>query len=255
MTPKLDPLLGLDFRNVLGDALRAERGLARRLSRVTRRSSRHRVRPELVHVLRGSSGATVHSRVGRGDDVARSAHLLRPAGHGSIRSRHAGRAADLGAMGRQHHRGARRPRESRSGSRRVERRVRARGAVRGDTSVAHHRAGRARRFRRCGRHPTRSRRNPSCDGPHVGQREDPTSGKSGHAVERGDPGIVGPNGTPGGKPKDASSRDAARDGSGRAGGPSDNPCADPRPPAHRQRDHPAREGQVHRRAHTRREIR
>ena len=31
---KLDPLLGLHFRNVLGDALRAERGLARRLSRV-----------------------------------------------------------------------------------------------------------------------------------------------------------------------------------------------------------------------------
>ncbi len=74
---------GLDFRNVLGDALRAERGLARRLSRVTRRSSRHRVRPELVHLLRGSSGATVRSRVGRGDDIARSAHLLRPAGHGA----------------------------------------------------------------------------------------------------------------------------------------------------------------------------
>ena len=28
-------------------------------------------------------------------------------------------------------------------------------------------------------------------GPHVGQREDPASGKSGHAVERGDPGNVG----------------------------------------------------------------
>ena len=55
------------------------------------------------------------SRVGRGDDIARSAHLLRPAGHGSVRSRHAGRAADLGAMGRQHHRGARRSREQRSG--------------------------------------------------------------------------------------------------------------------------------------------
>jgi class 3 adenylate cyclase len=35
--------------------------------------------------------------VGRGDDVARSAHLLRPAGDGSLRSRHTGRAADLGA--------------------------------------------------------------------------------------------------------------------------------------------------------------
>jgi len=32
MTPKPDPLLGLHFGNVLGDALCAERGLARRLS-------------------------------------------------------------------------------------------------------------------------------------------------------------------------------------------------------------------------------
>ena len=70
------------------------------------------------------AGAAVPSRVGRGDDIARSAHLLRPAGHGSVRSRHAGRAADLGAMGRQHHRGARRSRESRSGPRRDRRRVR-----------------------------------------------------------------------------------------------------------------------------------
>ena len=34
MTPKLDPLLGLNFRNVLGDALRAKRRPARRLSRI-----------------------------------------------------------------------------------------------------------------------------------------------------------------------------------------------------------------------------
>ena len=117
---KLGPLLGLHFRNVLGDALRAEWGFARRLSRVPRRSSRHCVRSELVHLLRGCSGVTVHSRVGRGDDLARSAHLLRSAGHRSVRSRDAGCAADLGAMGRQHHRGARRPRKSRSGSRRVD---------------------------------------------------------------------------------------------------------------------------------------
>ena len=78
-----------------------------------------------------------------------SAHLLRPAGHRSVRSRHAGCAADLGAMGRQHHRGARRSRESRSGSPRDRRRVRDSGAVRGDTSVPHHRAGRARGLRRC----------------------------------------------------------------------------------------------------------
>jgi hypothetical protein len=35
LPPKLDPLLGLHFRNVLGDAVRAERGVARRLSHVT----------------------------------------------------------------------------------------------------------------------------------------------------------------------------------------------------------------------------
>ena len=138
---------------------------------------------------------------------------------------------------------------------RGRRRVRDSGAVRGDTSVSHHRAGRARRLRRGGRNRTRSRRKPSCGGPHVGQRGDPTSAESGHAVERGDPGSVGSNGTPGGEPRDPRSHDAARGRIGRAGGPSDNPRADPRPPPHRQRDHPAREGQVHRRAHTRREIR
>ena len=39
MTPKLDPRLGLHFGNVLGDALRAERGFAGRLSGVTPRLS------------------------------------------------------------------------------------------------------------------------------------------------------------------------------------------------------------------------
>src|SRR5262245_2817000 len=77
MTPKLDAL-GLHFRNVLGDALCAKRRLARRLSHVTRRSSRHRVRPELVHVLRDPAGPTLPSRVGRGDDIARSTDFLRP---------------------------------------------------------------------------------------------------------------------------------------------------------------------------------
>ena len=43
-------------------------------------------------------------------------------------------------------------------------------------------------------------------------------------------------------PRTASSRDASRDGTGRAGGPSDNPRADSRRPARRRRDHPAREG-------------
>jgi class 3 adenylate cyclase len=34
MTPKIDPLLGLHFRNVLGDVLRAQRGLARRFQAI-----------------------------------------------------------------------------------------------------------------------------------------------------------------------------------------------------------------------------
>ena len=40
-------------------------------------------------------------------------------------------------------------------------------------------------FADAGGTPTRSRRNPSCGVPHVGQREGPTFGESGHAVERG----------------------------------------------------------------------
>ena len=121
--------------------------------RVAYRASREGPRdivfvPNWFTMLRAFSGAAVPSRVGRGDDVARSAHLLRPTGHRSVRSRHAGRAANVGTMGRQHHRSARRSRESRSGTPRAELRVRASGAVRGNTSVPHHRAGRARGLRR-----------------------------------------------------------------------------------------------------------
>lgn len=47
----------------LVDALRAERGSARRLPRITRRSSRHCDRPELVHLLRARSGATVRRHI------------------------------------------------------------------------------------------------------------------------------------------------------------------------------------------------
>ena len=79
--------------------------------------------------------------------------------------------------------------------------------------------------------------------------------ESGHAVERRDPGSVGSNGASGGQPEVASSSDASRGRTGRAGGPSDRPCADSCRPALRQRVHSAREGQVHRRAHTRREVR
>ena len=60
-----------------------ERRPARRLSRVIPWCMRHRVRPELVHLLRGPAGASLCSRMGRGDDVARSTHLLRPAGTGA----------------------------------------------------------------------------------------------------------------------------------------------------------------------------
>ena len=47
---------------------------------------------------------------------------------------------------------------------------------RGDTSVPHHRAGRARRLRGCRRNRISSRRTPSRVCPHVGQRGDSTSG-------------------------------------------------------------------------------
>src|SRR6476620_10694175 len=73
--------------------------------------------------------------------------------------------------------------------------------------------------------------------------------KSGHAVERGDPGSVGSDRTPGGQPADPRPHVADPFRTGRAGGPTDNPCADSGPPPHRLRGHPAREGQVHRRAH------
>src|SRR5262245_16451899 len=68
-----------------------------------------------------------------GDDIAWSAHLLRPTGHRSLRSRHSGCAADLGAMGRQHHRGARRSREPRSSPSRGHRRVGDGSAIRRNT--------------------------------------------------------------------------------------------------------------------------
>ena len=71
--------------------------------------------------------------------------------------------------------------------------------------------------------------------------------ESGHAMERGDPGNIGSNGTHGSKPSDRCSHDAAAVRNGRAGAASDSPRADPRPPPHRRRIIvPARVGQVHR---------
>ena len=88
--------------------------------------------------------------LGRGDDIAWSADLLRPAGLGSVRSRRAGRAANLGAMDRQHHRGAGRARQPRCSPTRGQRRHRDSGSVRRDVPVAYHRAGRARGLRGSG---------------------------------------------------------------------------------------------------------
>ena len=61
---------------------------------------------------------------------------------------------------------------------------------------------------------------------------------------------MGSNGTPCSEPKNRCSDAGAHGRTGRAGGPSHSPRARPRPPPHRRRDHPARQGQVHRRAHT-----
>ncbi len=88
--------------------------------------ARHCVRAELVHLLRGHPRVAVHPRLDRGDDVDRSGDLLRPARHRSVRSHRPGRAADVGAMGRQHHRGAGRSRQSRSCPPRYRRRFRRR---------------------------------------------------------------------------------------------------------------------------------
>ena len=67
------------------------------------------------------------------------------------------------------------------------------GAVRGDTSVAHSRTGRAGGLRESDVNAPRSRtRRDRCrHGRHVGHRRVSACVESGHAVERGDPGSVG----------------------------------------------------------------
>ena len=93
-------------------------------------------------------------------------------------------------------------------------------------------------------------------GPPLGRRGVPTCFKSGHAVERGDQGSVAGTGTPGGQPKDASSGDAFCDGSWTCGRSFRQSVCRLFVVQHPdRRDHPAREGRVHRRAHTRRQIR
>ena len=178
-------------------------------------------------LLRGLSGAPVYSRMDRGDDVARSAHLLRPAGHGSVRPRHAGRAADLGAVGRQHHRGARRPREQRSGPRRVD-------------------AAFAAAALFAATHPSRTRALVVLDGYADPLANAPTDSSGRNCRRDGamwgtgsSNMLVNPDmpwneeiraawaryGTSGGQPADRCSDDASRVRIGRAGGPSDHPRA------------------------------
>ncbi len=77
-------------------------------------------------------------------------------------------------------------------------------------------------------------------------RGDPACDQSGHAVERGDPGCVGSDGTPGGKPRDRSSHVAARVRIGRAGAAAGNPRAHPRRPPRRRPVDSAGDGQVRR---------
>ena len=57
--------------------------------------------------------------------------------------------------------------------------------------------------------------------------------QSGHAVERGDPGILGSHGTPCGEPGDRRPHAASDGGDGRPGGATDSRRANPCPPAHR----------------------
>ena len=195
--------------------------------------------------------------MGPGDDIARSIDLLRSAGLWSIRSRRAGRAAHFGAMGRQHHRSARRARQPRSSTAGEQRRIDGSRTVRSDTPVPHNRAGRSRGLRGSAgraRAPRGSLGILARHGRVVGHGSVPTCDQSGYAVERGDSGDMGPTRTPGGKSRDRCSRAAARDRSRRAGRASHNSCANARPPTHRLVVS-AGVGQVRRRSHIGREIR
>jgi pimeloyl-ACP methyl ester carboxylesterase len=67
-----------------------------------------------------------------------------------------------------------------------------------------------------------------------------------HAMERRDPGSLGTIRTTGGEPANPRPHDASRQRTRRAGGAPDDSGADPRHPARRRRDVPARVGQGHR---------
>ena len=190
---KLDALLGLHFRNVLGDALRAERGLARRLPHVSAKvlATSCSSRPGSPTARSSRSCRRMQGWVEAMTSLGRLIFLDQP-GTGASDPVDPGRDADLGAMGRQHHRGARRSRHWRSGPRRHQRHARDGGAVRRDTSVPHHRAGRARRLRGSVRStPDGSRGKRAAMAAMWGTGEYAPRDQSGHAVERGDPGSVG----------------------------------------------------------------
>ena len=79
--------------------------------------------------------------------------------------------------------------------------------------------------------------------------------ESGHAVERRDPGVVGTHGTAGRKSRDRCADGAACDGNGCPRGASECAGSDARPSARGRCADCARDGQVRRRSHTRREVR
>src|SRR4029079_2853624 len=78
----------------VGDSLCTEWRASCRVSDESGRSTRHRVRVQLVHELRDPPGAFWDAWLGRADGDARPGYLLRPTRHGSIRSGIAGFASD-----------------------------------------------------------------------------------------------------------------------------------------------------------------
>ena len=197
----------LHFRNVLGDALRAEWRFARRLSRVTRRycatscSPRARffcceVLPELPSIQGWVEAMTSLGRLiffdqpgtGVSDPVTPGALPTLEQWADSI-------TAVLDDLG-----------SSEAVLLAVGGALRHGGALRGDTSVPHHRAGRAPGLSRIPLlNATMGSPRRICSLPRqpCGERARCNALlESGHAVERGDPGNLGPDGAPDGEPRD-----------------------------------------------------
>ena len=133
----------------------------------------------------------------------------------------------------------------------LERRVRARCAVRGDTSVSYHRAGRARRLRRRGRNQyslkTKFKARSRCGAPasyNMSLNPDMPWNEEIRAAWARLERLAA-------SPRTLRSGAASPVRTGRSGGSSDRSRADSRRPPFRRRVRPARAGQVRRRAHTR----